>query len=53
MPKKARRGGRMTTRVNKDGSQETKRVPFCGWVVYLPIVVGSSLAISEAVKHIM
>ncbi len=52
MPKKARRGGKYTVRVNRGGSQEYKRVPFCGWIVYLPLAVGGSLAMYEAVKFL-
>lgn len=33
MPKKARRGGRYTVRVNRDGSQQYARRPLCGVIV--------------------
>lgn len=33
MPKKARRGGKYTTRVNRDGSQQYGRRPICGVIV--------------------
>lgn len=38
-PKKARRGQKYTKRVNRDGSQETGRVPLCPMLLNFLMVI--------------
>lgn len=57
MPKKAGRGQKYTTGIKKTpsggyGGQTTGRVPFCGWIVYLPIAISAAAGIAKATQHL-
>ncbi len=52
MPKQTRRGGRYTTRVNRDGSQQYARRPICGVIVIYGPAAAGLLVLVEATRGI-